>query len=104
MILLVVVLIVLTLTVLASRKATKLSSKNKLLRILIAVLIVGSTDFALHIYYMYKTTCGARYDSDIGCLDVLPGWLMELGFGLFIAAVILAIVLIFLPTRKQNLR
>ena len=76
-------------------------AKRKLLKMLIAIVLAGIVVVATHLYFLHTTTCGDRYDSDIGCLDVLPGWVTILGMGLFLLSVIVSIVIILMPARNK---
>jgi ABC-type transport system involved in cytochrome c biogenesis permease subunit len=84
--------------------ALKNHSRWHLLKILGVILTVGILDFALHLYFLQKTNCGAQYNSDIGCLDVLPEWFTVLGLILLAVATIVSLLIISLSMRDKFIK
>jgi hypothetical protein len=99
---LLLLIIILVPIILALREAVRQPRKRKLAAVLIGILVVGAADFALHVYYLARRDCGATYNSDIGCLDALPSWLALIGFIALLVAIMLSIVIIFMPPRNRN--
>jgi hypothetical protein len=84
--------------------SAKQPSRRYLLKALFVVVLLGFIDFILHIYYLLENNCGSKYDPDIGCLNVLPGWLTELGMLLLLVAILISIASIILAVRDRSNR
>jgi hypothetical protein len=83
-------------------RAIRHPEKRGKLKILMGVSVAGAIDLALHVYFLNKNSCGADYDPDIGCLNLLPGWATDLGIVLLVAAILLSSLIIFTPARRDK--
>lgn len=67
-----------------------------------SVLLVGAITFLLDLYYGLQTNCGAKYDPDLGCSNVLPSWWVGLGLGMLLVSVLLSLVILYLSFRRKK--
>lgn len=61
---------------------------------LISILILGLNNFMISMDTTNKTDCGKYFDQDIGCSNILPGWLIPLSLGLLLLASVLSVYIL----------
>lgn len=71
---------------------------------LFSVLAVGAVDLAVHLYLGTQKNCGALYDQDVGCMQILPSWLIILGLGALFLATTLSVIFIVVALFKLILK
>jgi hypothetical protein len=68
--------------------------------VLVAGLIVERTDS----HMTTLTDCGKFYYIDTGCSMALPDWWVPLGFGLLLVAIVLSVVILYIPKNNAKAR
>lgn len=86
--------------------AAALLLKNRLLWLISLAVpaIVGATMLALNVYYGSRTDCGALYNPDIGCAQVLSSWTVIAGILSFfiLCTVSMSAVIAYFVSRKPH--
>lgn len=82
--------------------AYKTTGMNRWFIALGSALAAGAIILILSIYFGLQTNCGAKYDPDLGCLNVLPSWWVSLGLGMLLVSVVLSLAVLYLSFRRKK--